>query len=212
MALLDAYALCDSRHDGRLRHHHPQKLGPPKRNESRIFRRIAFWCICSLITLGTFPLRFPGMENLPRRIPRMIPSESCTGRSPIPPLMNARIQWQPGSNSLIPNLLIFTSVRLLRADLQEIVRGDPQSIQRIGPFLYCSRFPILESEYLVANDQHWIARLVIDTAREGQPTNPLVIDLVDLPSDLSQVRMHTAKNARSLWLEAEVDPPPLCHW
>ena len=78
---------------------------------------------------------------------------------------------------------------------------------RVGPFIIATDLPVIRHQYIVARDGVWVVRLELDaTERLGRP---LVVDLVDLPSDIARPRRAIASLTRRLIDDADVEPPDL---
>lgn len=90
--------------------------------------------------------------------------------------------------------------------LDPLVEKNPWT-WRIGPFVVATDLPVIRHQYIVAKDDVWVVRLELDTTEALG--GPIIVDLVDLPSDLNRPRREIADLARRLIDEAEVEPPDL---
>ncbi len=82
-----------------------------------------------------------------------------------------------------------------------------QRVHRAGPFAIASRLPLLEVRLAVASKQRFVAVVRLDaTAEIGRP---LVVWLVDLPSDPRRPRMAEARALRTLLDGLRLPPPDL---
>lgn len=80
-------------------------------------------------------------------------------------------------------------------------------VHRAGPFAIASRLPLLEVRLAVASKQRFLAVVRVDATTElGRP---LVVWLVDLPSDPSRPRMAEARGLRAVIDGLDLPPPDL---